>query len=384
MRVITFKRETSFDSGGDRCFPGKKYIVSEGFLEQIKDMDSGNIASIEMFKEDSKKAYSGQDLSGKTLLVWRTGGMGDLCFITPNLRYIKRTFENSRIVFGCGSRFKSGMIGHPHVDKLVSLPIDYELYESADYYIMFEGIIEGGGDAHRVNAYDLFQRRFGFEDKFSGADKRPVLGLSKEHVTKYESAMSKLFERLGGKRPVVGLGVRASHIIRSAPLGVLMGIIQELVNRGIVVNLLGGQDDSEVVGRLPGMDHPLIVHGYRAATDFRDTIAQISLCDAVIGPDSSCVHIAAALDKPIVALYGAFPSHLRVAYYRRCTAFDVRIKCGPCFLHGIETCDYSNEAKEPACMHQHQPEAIAREALILLQSSFGAKTGSERLPVVGQ
>ena len=38
------------------------------------------------------RPYSGEDLTDKTLLIWRTGGIGDLLFIQPNLVYLKNKY----------------------------------------------------------------------------------------------------------------------------------------------------------------------------------------------------------------------------------------------------------------------------------------------------
>lgn len=383
MKLIKFKKEISFDDSDKKssCIPGKKYIVSEGFLEQIKDnVDDAQIESVEHFNEIKEKRYNGQNLDNKKIVIWRTGGMGDLCFITPNLRYIKESFKNTEITFGCGPRFKHGLMYHPFIDNLISLPINYDLLEKNDYYLMFEGIIENNENAKKYNAYDLFESYFGFTGKISKDKKIPVLGLNGDYVNKY----SKIYSDFKKKnevthRPMIGIGLKASHIIRSIPPNILYGIIMLLVNNGFPVNLLGSKEDSDIVQKMPNMNHNLIFHGYKYSDDFRDTLTMISLVDGVISPDSSTIHIGAAFDKPMVGLYGPFPSKLRTFYYKNCSCFDVKIPCGPCFLHGVETCEYSSENKEPACMHIHKPEYVVQEMITLLEASVNKRT---RLKVV--
>ena len=39
------------------------------------------------------KRYKGQDLNGKNLFMWRGGGFGDLLFIQPLIKYIKKNIQ---------------------------------------------------------------------------------------------------------------------------------------------------------------------------------------------------------------------------------------------------------------------------------------------------
>lgn len=391
MKIIEFNDEIQFDAN-TICQKNKKYIISDGFLQQIKDsFSSYSIKEIYPFVGNIHKKYAGQDLTNKTVLIWRTGGMGDLCFITPNLKYIKKTFKDSKIIFGCGSRFRFGMMDHPYIDKLVSIPIDYDLYEKADYYLMFEGIIENNPDAHEINAYELFRHAFGFTQKIPDNELIPILGISEIHRKKHVALLEKFYTSLGKNYdhqlkfqnpPLINIGLRASHIIRSIPPQILDKIIEILLSKGLFVSLVGGPEDKDIGKMLISAKDSRVFHMYQHCNDFRDSIAHISLSDGMIGPDSSCLHIAAAFEKKIIGAYGAFLSELRVKHYKTTSAFDIKMACSPCFLHGIETCEYSDiVTKEPLCMNQHIPEVIVEELICLLEAT-GAQWQPSLLPTV--
>lgn len=361
MKIIKFKEQVFLESKQKPCLPGKEYIISDGYLSQIVEMiGQQNIEGIYPFIENNEKRYRGQDLTDKTILVWRTGGMGDLCFITPNLRHIKNSFKNSKIIFGCGSKFSFGMMGHPHIDELIQLPIDKEYLDKSDYYLMFEGIIENNEEAHHKNAYDLFSEYFNF--KLKDEDKIPVLGVCEENLKNAKKLMLN-----NDNKKIVGLGLKASHIIRSIVPKTLHEIMGLLIQNDIRVALIGSKDDAEIANLLPFSNHPLVIHCYKHSEDYRDAIAQISLVDGLIGPDSSPIHIAASFRKPIVGLFGAFPSELRIKYYIGATGMDAKLPCSPCFMHGISACDYSHpQNKEPMCMHIQQPHLVVQEMLMLI------------------
>jgi heptosyltransferase-3 len=62
-------------------------------------------------------------------------------------------------------------------------------------------------------------------------------------------------------------------------------------------------DDAKAieVERLVGARAPLLAY---PTVELRDLIAALSVCDAMVCPDGGAMHIAAALDKPTVALFG--------------------------------------------------------------------------------
>ena len=100
--------------------------------------------------------YQGQDLTGKTLLVFRTGGIGDLLFIQPNLRYLKEKYPDCTIKFACGPQYQSMVETWECVDQVLDLPFALKELRSSDYHALFEGVIERCKLAHTANAYNLF------------------------------------------------------------------------------------------------------------------------------------------------------------------------------------------------------------------------------------
>jgi len=67
--------------------------------------------------------------------------------------------------------------------------------------------------------------------------------------------------------------------------------------------------------------------------DSSDLIALCSLMDYLISPDTVTIHIAGALKKPCIALFGNLPPFLRIKYYPTVEALypEGELECIPCY-----------------------------------------------------
>ncbi|MGE3954099.1 MAG: lipopolysaccharide heptosyltransferase II [Parachlamydiales bacterium] len=66
-------------------------------------------------------------------------------------------------------------------------------------------------------------------------------------------------------------------------------------------------------------------------TTLRELVALISLCDVVLTNDSGPMHIAAAMKRPLVAIFGS-TSDLKTGPYGEATVIHKHVFCSPCYL----------------------------------------------------
>lgn len=125
------------------------------------------------------------------------------------------------------------------------------------------------------------------------------------------ATVAELKKTVPAGKPLVAIHISARQAIRRWPLQRYAELIGE-VGRSATVMLLwspGAADDP----RHPGDDDavrgfPEMKNLVKVATpDLRSLIAALSLADRVICPDGGAMHIAAALGKPVLALWADSP-----------------------------------------------------------------------------
>ena len=80
----------------------------------------------------------------------------------------------------------------------------------------------------------------------------------------------------------------------------------------------------------------------------------VDACDVVVSSDSLAMHIAIALGKCVVAIFGSTTPH-EVDLYDRGEKVVTDFECSPCYL---KTCD-----KSPTCMQALRGETVGEAVL---------------------
>jgi len=90
---------------------------------------------------------------------------------------------------------------------------------------------------------------------------------------------------------------------------------------------------------------------------------KIANCDAVIAVDTGLAHLAAALDKPTIAVYGPTSPGLTGTYGKHQIHLQSDRKCVPCFK---KHCPYRKEAEHPPCYNDIKPARVMTSLTTLL------------------
>jgi len=100
--------------------------------------------------------------------------------------------------------------------------------------------------------------------------------------------------------------------------------------KGWQVWILGSAKDSEVVATIQQLTQHQSVD-LTGRTTLSEAIDLMSLARFVLTNDSGLMHIAAALDKPLIALYGSTDPHFTPPLSEKARIVQEKIGCSPCF-----------------------------------------------------
>ena len=155
---------------------------------------------------------------------------------------------------------------------------------------------------------------------YAGLAGEPGAELSRPHLEVTPAEVAETTRRFGiaGRYAVLCPGAEYGPAKRWPYFG-------ELAKRlGLPVVLLGSAKDAEVAPNLPGLD-------LMGKTSLDEAIRLIAGAEAVVSNDSGLMHVAAALGRPQVALFGSSsPEHTPPAS-ANARVLWLRLECSPCF-----------------------------------------------------
>ncbi len=139
-------------------------------------------------------------------------------------------------------------------------------------------------------------------------------------------------------------------------------VATEKIAEGWQVWLLGSANDRDtaerIIGYLPGEQHAAC-HNLAGKTQLVEAIDLIAAASAVVTNDSGLMHIAAAVDTPLVVIYGSTSPDFTPPLAERVAIVKSDLDCAPCFER---QCRYGHRH----CLEQQEPATILSELNTLL------------------
>lgn len=146
---------------------------------------------------------------------------------------------------------------------------------------------------------------------------------------------TRLIKRDPGSQ-LIGVFVGAAHATKAYPPQQWIELLH-LAPQGYRFVLLGSKADVELAAEIERECGG--VENLCGKLGLAELIVVIGLCDAVISGDTGPMHVAAALAKPQVAIFGG--THPRLGFApqnEKARVICADLDCQPCSLHGLERC----------------------------------------------
>jgi ADP-heptose:LPS heptosyltransferase len=295
------------------------------------------------------------------VLVTRAmGGLGDLLMMTPGLRALKRTHPGAEVHFAVPRQFFALLEGN---EDFTCVDIESAALDPARYRAWFaltdcpaSRIESRQAPNVRVGRIEAFARALGLPaGAVKGAAARPQYVITPSERLAAERD-ARAWRRAG--RPLVGLQWQSGESYRNYPHN--HALLRLLTTRCDVL-LFGARHLQD-----PGIEGARVI-----ARPLRESFALAAQCDALIGPDSSFLHLAAALGKPMVLVAGPVDGLVRAKPYPTVVPIvpDRReFPCAPCWRNESINC-YLSERRESVCLRSIAPATVAARVFALLPAT---------------
>lgn len=108
-------------------------------------------------------------------------------------------------------------------------------------------------------------------------------------------------------------------------------VARAVAGRGWQVALFGSGNDRAVADRIAALAPAAAIINLAGATRLEEAIDLMSGATAVVSNDSGLMHIAAALQRPLVAVYGSTSPAFTPPLAEVVSIEQIEVDCGPCF-----------------------------------------------------
>ena len=174
----------------------------------------------------------------------------------------------------------------------------------------------------------------------------PELMISKEGQ---ETVLQKY--QLSLKQPILALCPGAEFgPAKRWPAQYFADVAKEKIAEGWQVWLLGSQKDQDVTKKIAALTADQ-VYNLAGHTSLEEAVDLLSLATAVVSNDSGLMHIAAALKKRLIVVYGPTSPHFTPPLHADAKILQQALSCQPCFQR---TCPLVHQK----CMTELPPNRV--------------------------
>ncbi|MGA0403609.1 MAG: glycosyltransferase family 9 protein [bacterium] len=326
---------------------------------------------------------------------------------TPIYRELRKIYPDSRLTLLTSEGFGRVLENNPHLDEIIyhhrketrndlenlidqlrlqKFDLIYDIHNSLrSRWIGWQLKRHAPKPEHwliekRTLAREL-QIRFGWAQFFNGKSQREQwLEPLRRHHTGALSTKTELFPSVADKnyvkawlnqndlqdKPFVCIGASASFPLKCWPLQNFKQLIENIIQSGISVVLVGtnGEIETEELAEyFRGSQNVFCAAGMFTILQ---SAALLEMANAVVANDTSIIHLAEAMRTPSIALFG--PTVKEFGYapmlaQSRLIETDLALRCRPCSRTGKGTC---KNREQQICMYSISTQKVWDAAQLLL------------------
>ncbi len=363
---------------------GLATYLSENALVKVKEK-----YNISLMVEKTLKVYE-EALNNFNLLIIKLSSLGDIILSTPALREIRRKFPHHKISLLTAEESKDLLLNCPYIDELIIADVKNKDKGVRGLFRIARVLRKKGFDlvidlqnnrlSHALSFLSLSPCRYGYDNKklsfllnykvkddkakippvehqfkvlkllgVSLLDNHLELWPSKSDEDYIDSLLNK--EWLGKGQKLIGLNISASKrwITKCWPKEHIIKLCDELGLKNMRVVITGTEEDCADTDRISASLKNTKIINACGKTSVNQLAALIKRCAVYISADSSPLHIASAVDTPVIALFGPTDPLRHMPAVKKGKLIFKELLCRAC---------YKTKCKHNKCMRAITPEEV--------------------------
>lgn len=314
----------------------------------------------------------------KKILIIELLYIGDIIAITPTIRALKQRFPDTKIDVMLRPSMQDVLIGNPNINKILTYnkqdfktrfdTITRELKGRYDLAVLLHpggdigsykvskllkksgvsfrigctkvGFLEGKGFFMHRKTKPTFKLKHKVEDNLDVV-KTIGVNIEDKHLEVYttaeaENSINRLLENESITKNdfITVIHAAPQHKTHEWAVKRFANVADELIKKyGSKIIFTGSQKDKEYNQEIIGLMNSQAIN-FAGKTDIKQFFAVIKRANLIISVDTSAMHVAAAFNKPIIALFGAGNPRIWRPYCDKLIViFKEKESCTSCMKH---------------------------------------------------
>lgn len=375
--------------------------LAENAYQKVKER-----YNVELMVKNTLDVYN-DALHNSRMLIIKLSSLGDIILSTAAIRAIKEKFApNYKISFLVSEECKDLLLRCPYIDELIVcdlknkdkglkglLKLGREL-RRRNFDIVID--LQNNRKSHILSRLTLALNRYGYDNRKLGFllnhrikdDKLPLspvvhqfrilemlgIGLKDSSLELWPSEEEKAYveeflksQWVSDKERIVGINISASQrwITKIWPDEYLIKLCEDLFRRGIRIAMTGTEEDLARANMLVNSMKNAKPINACGKTNVNQLACLIKKCSVYISGDSAPLHIAAAVNTPLVALFGSTDPNRHMPPAKASVIIKKDLDCSPC---------YKSKCKSKKCMELIRPEEVLAAIEKLMTDSKDVKS----------
>ena len=366
-----------------------------GAKEKLK-----NNFTLEHMASSTIKVYE-ELLHSLNILVVKIASIGDVVLVTASLNAIRKKFPHARIHCLVGKESRRILHNCPYLDGII-------VYDVKDKDRGWWGLLKLSGKlrkyrfdvivdfqnnrkSHLLSFLSFARESYGYNNgKWGRLLSHPVndacknlppvahqfqvlerLGIHykgnaylelwpSQHDKQYAQTLLDS-EWLGNSPNIVGINMAASAKwqTKNWPIEYMIRLCERLTAKNIRIIITGMEKDKLLAQHFLSMTKSKPAN-FVGKTNILQLAALIKKCKVFVTPDSAPMHVAAAMQTPVVAFFGPTDSRRHIPPAKKIIVLEKKLACAPCYSSRCRILTH-------ACMKDIHPDEVALEIESLIE-----------------